>query len=113
MLYIIVTIVCNIAVWVSGYMLGVMRTKRQLSTNIIEDPDRIIAIIQEIKKKNEEFEQLSEPTEVLIEQHNDRFFVYNKDTHLFLGQGSTPELALSVVQDRFPDQEFTINNAAQ
>lgn len=113
MTYLILTIICNIAVWISGYMLGVIRTKRQLSMNIIDDPDRIISIIQEIKRKNEEFDQLSEPTEVLIEQHDDRFFVYNRTTKLFLGQGATPELALSVVQDRFPDQEFKINNAAQ
>lgn len=106
MLYIILTIVCNIAVWVSGYMLGAMRTKRQLSMNIIDDPDRIISIIQEIKRKQEEFEQTENLTEVSIEQHNDRFFVYNKETHLFLGQGSSVDDAMKVVSERFPNNMF-------
>lgn len=101
------------AIWISGYVIGCMRTKTQFSMNIIEDPDRILAIIQEIKRKNEEFEETHEPTEVMIEQHNDRFFVYNNTTKLFLGQGATPELALSVVQDRFPDQEFKVHDATQ
>lgn len=100
------------AVWISGYMVGMAKAKQQLSMNIIENPDRIIAIIQEIKKKNEEFEEL-ENIEVEIEKYNDQFFVYNKKTRLFLGQGSTSESALSVVRDRFPDKELKVSNATE
>ena len=94
------------AVWVSGYMIGVARTKHLLSMNIVDDPDRIIEIIQEIKRKNAEFEEDSNATEVVIEQHNDRFFVYNKSTNLFLGQGSSVDEAMDVVVQRFPTQVF-------
>lgn len=106
MIYIILTIVCNIAVWFSGYMLGVTRTKQQLAMNIIEDPDRIMAIVQQIKDANDESEQMSDPTEVLIEQHNNQFFVYNKETHLFLGQGPSKDEAMDVVVKRFPTELF-------
>ncbi len=106
MIYIILTIICNIAVWFSGYMLGVMRTKQQLAMNIIENPDRIMAIVQQIKDANEAVEQDENLTEVTIEQHNDRFFVYNKETSLFLGQGTSVDDAMKVVTERFPNNMF-------
>ena len=102
------------AIWVSGYMVGMAKAKQQLSMNIIENPDRIIEIIQELKKKNKEFEELENiEVEVEIEKYNNQFFVYNKKTRLFLGQGSTSESALLVVKERFPDKELKVSNATE
>jgi len=96
-------IVCFICTYV-GFYLGVARTKQELAQNIVDDPDRIIAIINELKQLNEDVTDVG--TEVYVEQHNDRFFVYNKTNSLYLGQGLSVDDAMKTVTNRFPDQVF-------
>lgn len=96
-------IVCFICTYV-GYYFGLARAKHELAQNIIDDPDRIIAIINELKELNEDVTDVG--TEVYVEQHNDRFFVYNKTNSLYLGQGLSVDDAMKTVTNRFPDQVF-------
>ena len=70
-------------------------------------------MINNIKQAQLELEELTEPTEIIIENHNGNFFVYNKKTNQFLGQGLSHELALGVVKERFPSMEFKIANESR
>lgn len=94
------------AIFLPSYLLGVNHARKSLFKNITEDPDRIIGIINQIKSIQEAGEELPDSTEVYFEQHNDQFFVYNKATNLYLGQGSNIDDAMKTVTARFPTQQF-------
>lgn len=95
-----------VAVYWVGFFIGQFFLKRHIANNIAEDPDRVINAIKQIKDIQDEMDDLNEPTEVLIEQHKDSFFVYNKQTSLFLGQGNSVDDAMKVVTERFPHTMF-------
>lgn len=104
-------IVCFICTYV-GYYLGIARAKQELAQNIIDDPDRIIAIINQIKELHgNDLESDEQCTEVYVEQHNDKFFVYDKTNSLFLGQGESVDDAMKTVSNRFPNQVFFYEEA--
>jgi Holliday junction resolvasome RuvABC endonuclease subunit len=93
-----------------GYFCAQFILKRRMVKNIVENPEGLIRMITEVNKNyNEAMEEL-EPTEIIIEEHKDSFFVYNKKTNQFLGQGRSHEAALSVVKERFPFMDFKIAN---
>lgn len=106
MSYVVITFLVNIAIWGLGYFTGVMRARHQMSARIVEDPDRILGIINKIKQENEKFNEENFPTEILIEERDSRFFVYNKETSLFLGQGDSIDDAMDTVCKRFPNIVF-------
>jgi hypothetical protein len=43
---------------------------------------------------------------IVIEQHNGVFYVYNKDTKEFMGQGNTRRELDNNLSKRFPDKKF-------
>lgn len=45
-------------------------------------------------------------TEITIEQHNDAYFIYIKETGKFLAQGSTLNDALETIRNLYPDESF-------
>lgn len=103
--FIVPLIVC-ITVWGCGYLTGTIRARRHIAQFMADDPDSLIEILNNIKHLNEEGEELDEGTEVSIDCIDQKVFVYNKKTNLFLGQGKTVEDALMAVGERFPGQKF-------
>lgn len=75
---------------------------------IAEHPDKIIQMLEDIKKLNAEETSKAVPsgTEVEPECVNNYWYAYDKVTGQFLGQGSTLEDALSSASVRFPDKVF-------
>ena len=90
----------------SGYLYGQYILKQRMTQRLSDDPDGIISMIMKIKEKNEEIEKIGEPVEVVIEESNNSYFVYNKETKLFLGQGPTVDDAMKIVTERFPSSVF-------
>lgn len=91
---------------VSGYFLGVINTKRHFAKMILDDPDRIIGIINQTKSIRDDNSPLLHGIKIYVEEHNDQFYVYNKSTNLFLGQGPSFDDAIETVARRFPNQQF-------
>lgn len=80
-------------------------------TNLARNPERLIAILNEIKKINEEEEQgqtrpSGDLVEVEAELVNGLYYAYNKATGQFLGQGSNLNAVLLEASKRFPDKKF-------
>ena len=59
-----------------------------------------------LKQAQEETEEDSELIHIVIEKHNDTFFVYDSETKSFMAQGSTKEELEENLKKRYPDQRF-------
>jgi hypothetical protein len=78
-----------------------------LMQKLAEDPERIIALLEQIKKINaEEQQETSGTREIKVEQEKGSFYLFAKDNDEFLGQGNSLEEALEAVRKRFPGQNF-------
>ena len=83
----------------------------QKFTNMMhEQTDEMIIRLQMIKQLDDMDEEEIQ-TEVVVEQHNDSYFVYNKSTKMFLGQGPSVDEAMTAVIKRFPGQAFFYEEA--
>jgi hypothetical protein len=65
-------------------------------------------IMQELSEELEEAES-DELIQINIEQHSGVFYVYNKQTDEFMGQGSSKEQLEDVLAKRFPGKRFACN----
>jgi hypothetical protein len=87
-----------VVVWVLGAVYGWYARERQARRTI----DRFFSEVTEAV--DEEVNNTIIP--IKIDRHSGVFYVYNKDTEEFLGQGDTrKELELNLAK-RFPDQKF-------
>lgn len=76
---------------------------------ISEDPDKIIKILEDIKRiNNETGSETTTGTKVEVEpEHvNSVWYAYSKETGQFLAQGPTLEEALRLASLRFPNKTF-------
>jgi hypothetical protein len=98
-----------ILIGLAFYLGWVLRGVVVLS-NLSEDPDRIIKILEKIKKINEE-QSSSDPvitngTELRIERVGDILYAYSKDDDQFVAQGADLASVLESAKKRFPDTVF-------
>ena len=63
-------------------------------------------IMQELSEQLEEEAESDELIQINIEQHSGVFYVYNKQTDEFMGQGSSKEQLEDVLAKRFPGKRF-------
>jgi hypothetical protein len=80
-------------------------------SNLSEDPDRIIKLLEKIKKINEEETSTGSPanttgTELRIERVGDILYAYSKDDNQFVAQGVDLASVLESAKKRFPDTVF-------
>lgn len=59
--------------------------------------------LREAKVEESEQEDL---THIVIEKHNDVFYVYERENNTFMAQGSTREELEENLKKRYPDQRF-------
>lgn len=91
--------VTYVVVWVLGAVYGWYARERQARRTI----DRFFSQVTEAVDE----EVNNSVIQIKIDRHSGVFYVYNKDTEEFLGQGDTrKELELNLAK-RFPDQKFT------
>lgn len=87
-----------VVVWILGAVYGWYARERQARRTI----DRFFSQVTEAV--DEEVNDTIIP--IKIDNHNGIFFVYNKDTEEFMGQGnSRKELEINLAK-RFPDKKF-------
>ena len=103
--FITILVIAVIAMWIGWHLRGIV-----ILANLAEDPDRVIGMLEKIKKINEEEQQESKGVlpgvEIKPEQVGNMWYAYAADNNQFLGQGPTLEDALKMVADRFPDKKF-------
>jgi hypothetical protein len=80
-------------------------------SNLSEDPDRIIKILEKIKKINEEGQATTNSTnasgtELRIERVGDILYAYSKDDNQFVAQGTDLASVLESAKKRFPGTVF-------
>ena len=103
--FITLVVIAVIAMWIGWHLRGIV-----ILANLAENPDRVIGMLEKIKKINEEEQQESNGKltgiEIKPEQVGNMWYAYAADDNQFLGQGSTLEDALKMVSDRFPNTKF-------
>lgn len=83
-----------------GYRKGWQARQLDMVNKMASDPDVMLEALMKVKMLQ------ADKTEVYLEEAKDTVFVYNKETHQFLGQGPDIDSAMQVVCERFPDQYF-------
>jgi hypothetical protein len=99
--YIILAVIAFYAGW---HFRGVI-----MLANLAVNPDKIIKMLENIKKINEaeaRGEEFQDGIEVESEQVGNVWYAYDKDTGHFLAQGTSFEDALKAACDRFPEKTF-------
>ena len=90
--------VTYVVVWIMGAVYGWYARERQARRTI----DRFFSYVEE--NIDEQVNDLVIP--IKIDRHSGVFYVYNKETEEFLGQGnSRKELEINLAK-RFPDKKF-------
>ena len=87
-----------VVVWFMGAVYGWYARERQAKRTI----DKIFTHVEENIKE----EVNTSVIPIVIEQHNGVFYVYNKDTKEFMGQGSTHRELNTNLSKRYPDKKF-------
>ena len=90
--------VTYVVVWVLGAVYGWHARERQARRTI----DRFFSEVE--VPVGEQVNDSVIP--IKIDRHNGVFFVYNKETEEFMGQGNTRKELEDVLAKRFPDKKF-------
>lgn len=97
-------------VFVSAFVMGWLAHARSMLNRITEDPDKMIDLLQKLKKAKEELEEdvssKLKVFEVRVEKIGDMFYLYTTKDNEFLAQGATLEDALEAVKKRYPNRNF-------
>lgn len=93
-----------IAMWVGWHLRGIV-----MLANLSENPDRVIKMLEEIKRINKEEQEgkpVSKGVELEIERVGSTLYAYTKDTNQFIAQGSDLKALLAEAHRRFPNKVF-------
>ena len=97
------TLIMAACVWVGWHLRGIM-----LIRNILRDPDRMIKLIEEVKRieASEDPKEEKGARRIRVEKHGEELYLFAEDNDEFLAQGPTLEVALERIEKRFPDDAF-------
>ena len=98
-----------IAGFIIAFWLGKHYAQIKFLHKISEDPDKMIDLLQQIKKINQDGDvttTVSGVIEVKIEQVNDAVYAYNKATGEFLAQAANLHQAMTLAAQRHPTKKF-------
>ena len=106
--FLIYVVVAAIAFWIGWHARGII-----FLANISENPDRVIKMLEQIKKLNSEedselgsLSSSTDGTELSIERVGNMLYAYIKDTNQFVAQAPDLSSLLSEAHKRFPTQKF-------
>ena len=98
-------VVAVIAAYIGWFARGIV-----VISNLARDPDRIIKMLEQIKKINLEEEAGNKSAdggiEIEPELVGNVWYAYAKESGQFLAQGPSLEEALKAASDRFPEKTF-------
>ena len=106
-----ILVLAVIAMWVGWHLRGIV-----MLANLSENPDKVIKMLQEIKRINELEKSNGEQqsvsgVELEIERVGSTLYAYTKDTNQFIAQGTDLKGLLAEAHKRFPDKVFFGNIA--
>jgi hypothetical protein len=105
-------VIAVMAAYVGWFARGVV-----MLSNLARDPDRVIKMLEQVKKINQEEElgntKADGGIEVQPEQVGNVWYAYAKESGQFLAQGSSLEDAVKAAADRFPEKTFWYKNPKQ
>lgn len=87
-----------IVVWIMGACFGWGARERHAERQLKRFMERVE------EKVDQEYDESI--IHISIEKHNGMFFVYNKDTNEFMGQGTTRRELEQNLAKRFPEKKF-------
>jgi hypothetical protein len=105
-----ILIVVGLAFYLGWFLRGVI-----VLSNLSEDPDKVIKILEKIKKINEAEEagfdskdaaSLAKGIKVRAEVIGDIFYLYTLEDDQFVAQGKSMEDAFKTAQKRFPGKSI-------
>lgn len=108
LLYIILAVVAFYAGW---HLRGVI-----LLANLAVNPDRVIKMLEQIKKINEaeaKGEEFQDSIEIESEQVGNVWYAYAKESGQFLAQGNSFEDAVKTACDLYPEKTFWCKQSKQ
>jgi hypothetical protein len=97
----ILLVLFGIVVWALGVKSGWDARERHAS----KITKQFLDAMQDAEEDQEEL------LHIVIENHNDMLFVYDKDTEQFMAQGSTREDVEKVLVERFPGKRFACHES--
>ena len=101
--------ILHIVEFISIFMIGYVVGKHILAARLRNSPDRAIKELQQYIDSKTETAPVSAVTILKVEQTNDQYYLFTKDTDQFVGQGTTLEQAIEIAQQRFPNKTFRFN----
>lgn len=93
---ILIFIVVGLFVWVMGVLSG-WQARERYAQRVLQK------LMGEVKESEEESEEL---IQITIEKHNEVFYVYDRKTKTFMGQGKNRDEIEDVLHERFPGKRF-------
>jgi hypothetical protein len=103
--FIIYIVIAVVAFFFGWHARGII-----MLANLSGDPDKIIKMLEEIKRINADeaagIVRDDTGTELFIERVGNSLYAYIKDTNQFVAQGSDLASVLDTAHKRFPTQKF-------
>jgi hypothetical protein len=103
--FIIYAVICLLAFIFGWHARGII-----FLANLSVNPDKIIKMLEEIKRINAEeaagIVRDESGTELFIERVGNMLYAYSKDTNQFVAQGTDLKSVLETAHKRFPTQKF-------
>lgn len=108
----------EIVFFLAGVVLGWVWHARVMIRRLLNDPDRMIALLKDLKQERQRLDenldrlaQLNKPLALEVLEHNGICYVWLEHNREFLGQGETVDQALA--KSKFSGQKFTLVNRAE
>lgn len=101
-----------LATFFAGFIAGWLNHAKLIFNRLIENPDPILKVVDQIRKSRnlqvqvEEEKEEDDSKDIRVERHGDQLYIYTTDTDEFLAQGPSLQDALDNVQKRFPGRVF-------
>jgi hypothetical protein len=96
-----------LSIFGAGMFVGWMWHAKIMFRKIVENPDKMIKMIQSVKSIQLEIDtDDSEPIELIVEKEQDQYYLYSKTDNQFLVQATTLESALDKLKEQHPDKSF-------
>lgn len=101
----LISFIVNAIIYGLGFYAGRQYMIKTYARLMVEDTEGMIEHLKNVQKIKI-VEDEDNFTEVLVEHRDNSYYVYNKATSLFLGQGKSIDEAMQIVTERYPNQAF-------
>ena len=90
----LLSLLVNVIVFYAGYRWGMHQAIIRLITNYVSNPKELDKAFKQLVELNND---VKDHIDVVAEWHENTVYLYRKDTHEFMGQGSSVDQAMDQV----------------